>query len=91
MAVTSSVQLITLDDWHAVCIGLQVVEAHPLFPYFLEKRLAIPTSPFFIYYSHNAWLQCNSRRLLQVALTINCDLQSLDRRKQLLATLQGDK
>ena len=30
-------------------IGLQVVEAHPLFPYFLEKRLAIPTSPFFIY------------------------------------------
>ena len=27
-------------------IGLQVVEAHPLFPYFLEKRLAIPTSPF---------------------------------------------
>ena len=30
-------------------IGLQVVEAHPLFPYFLEKCLAIPTSPFFIY------------------------------------------
>ena len=30
-------------------IGLQVVEAHPLFPYFLEKHLAIPTSPFFIY------------------------------------------
>ena len=30
-------------------IGLMVVEAHPLFPYFLEKRLAIPTSPFFIY------------------------------------------
>ena len=30
-------------------IGLQVVEAHPLFPYFLEKRLAIHTSPFFIY------------------------------------------
>ena len=30
-------------------IGLQVVEAHPLFPYFLEKRLAIPISPFFIY------------------------------------------
>ena len=29
-------------------IGLQVVEAHPLFPYFLEKRLAIPTSPYFI-------------------------------------------
>ena len=29
--------------------GLQIVEAHPLFPYFLEKRLAIPTSPFFIY------------------------------------------
>ena len=29
--------------------GLQVVEAHPLFPYFLEKCLAIPTSPFFIY------------------------------------------
>ena len=27
-------------------IGLQGVEAHPLFPYFLEKRLAIPTSPF---------------------------------------------
>ena len=32
-------------------IGLQVVEGHPLFPYFLEKRLAIPTSPFFIYRS----------------------------------------
>ena len=30
-------------------MGLQVVEAHPLFPYFLEKRLAIPTPPFFIY------------------------------------------
>ena len=30
-------------------IGLQVVETHPLCPYFLEKRLAIPTSPFFIY------------------------------------------
>ena len=30
-------------------IGLQVVEGHPLFPYFLEKCLAIPTSPFFIY------------------------------------------
>ena len=28
-------------------IGLQVVEAHPLFPYFLEKRLAIPTSPIY--------------------------------------------
>ena len=30
-----------------VDMGLQVVEAHPLFPYFLEKRLAILTSPFF--------------------------------------------
>ena len=30
-------------------IGLQVVEAHTLFPYFLDKHLAIPTSPFFIY------------------------------------------
>ena len=30
-------------------IGLQVVEAYRLFPYFLEKRLAVPTSPFFIY------------------------------------------
>ena len=29
-------------------IGLQVVEAHPLFPYFLEKHLATPTSPFSI-------------------------------------------
>ena len=28
-------------------MGLQVVEAHPLFPYFLEKHLAFPTSPFF--------------------------------------------
>ena len=27
--------------------GLQAVEAHPLFWYFLEKHLAIPTSPFF--------------------------------------------
>ena len=32
-----------------ITVGLQVVEAHPLFPYFLEKPLAIPTSPFFIY------------------------------------------
>ena len=23
-----------------------MVKAHPLFPYFLEKHLAIPTSPF---------------------------------------------
>ena len=30
-------------------IGLQVVEAHPLFPYFVEKHIAIPTSPLFIY------------------------------------------
>ena len=30
-------------------IGEQVVEAHPLFLYFLVKHLAIPTSPFFIY------------------------------------------
>ena len=29
-------------------IGLQVVEAHPLFPYFLEKRLAIPTSHLLV-------------------------------------------
>ena len=29
-------------------IGLQVIEAHPLFPYFLEMCLAIPTSPFFL-------------------------------------------
>ena len=28
-------------------IGLQVVEVHTMFPYFLEKRLAIPTSPIF--------------------------------------------
>ena len=28
-------------------IGLHVFEAHPLFLYFLEKRLAILTSPFF--------------------------------------------
>ena len=35
-------------------IGLQVVEAHPLFPYFLEKRSAIPTSPFF----STSWCCC---------------------------------
>ena len=29
-------------------IGLPVVEAHPSFPYILEKCLAIPTSPFFV-------------------------------------------
>ena len=29
-------------------IGLQVVEAHPLFPYVLEKRLAIPTSHLLV-------------------------------------------
>ena len=28
---------------------MQVIEAHPLFPYFLEKCLAIPTSPFYIF------------------------------------------
>ena len=33
-------------------IGLQVVEAHPLFPYILEKRLAIPTSPLFSFTSN---------------------------------------
>ena len=27
---------------------MQVVKAHPLFPYLLEKRLAIPTSPFHL-------------------------------------------
>ena len=36
-------------------LGLQVVEAHPSFPYFLEKRLAIPTSPFFINYIVNGF------------------------------------
>ena len=30
-----------------ITFGLQVVETHPLFPYFLEKHLAIPTSSFF--------------------------------------------
>ena len=25
------------------------MKAHPLFPYFLEKHLAIPTSPLYIY------------------------------------------
>ena len=42
---------------HYVSIGLLILilsdcrqlKAHPLFPYFLEKRLAIPTSHFFIY------------------------------------------
>ena len=33
-------------------IGLQVVEGHPLFPYFLEKCLAILTSPFFLFTSN---------------------------------------
>ena len=28
-------------------MGLQVVEGQPLIPYFLEKCLAIPKSPFF--------------------------------------------
>ena len=32
-----------------ITFGLQVVERYSLFPYFLEKHLAIPTSPFFIY------------------------------------------
>ena len=32
-----------------ITFGLQLDEGHPLFPYFLEKHLAIPTSPFFIY------------------------------------------
>ena len=32
-----------------ITFGLQVVESSPLFPYFLEKRLTIPTSPFFHY------------------------------------------
>ena len=42
-------------DRHLV-IDLQVVEAHPLFPYFLEKSLSIPTSPFFNNYSK--WFFC---------------------------------
>ena len=28
------------------------MKAHPLFPYFLEKCLTIPTSPFFIFSSN---------------------------------------
>ena len=32
-----------------ITFGLQVVESHPLFPYLLEKHLAIPTFPFSIY------------------------------------------
>ena len=28
-------------------IGIFYLKAHPLFPYFFETRLAIPTSPFF--------------------------------------------
>ena len=61
MVVTSSEQLITLDDWRVVCVN-----------------------------SHEAWLQYNSRPLLQVALTINGGLQylALDRRKQVL---EGEK
>ena len=34
-------------DRHVV-IGLQVVDALPLFPFFLEKRLAIPISFFYL-------------------------------------------
>ena len=30
-----------------ITFGLQVVESSSLYPYFLEKRLAIPTSLFF--------------------------------------------
>ena len=48
-------------------IGLQVVEGHPLFPYFLEKCLAIPTSPFFIYsnnYHNNQLLQTGFLRVI---------------------------
>ena len=36
-------------------IGLQVVEAHHLFLYFLEKRLTIPSSPFLI---TSKWFFC---------------------------------
>ena len=32
-------------------IGLQIVETHHLFPYFLEKHLAIPTTSFFSFTS----------------------------------------
>ena len=47
--------------WHQALTGIltelclfQIADtvyskAHPLFPYFLEKCLDIPTSPFFIY------------------------------------------
>ena len=43
-------------------IGLQVDEAHPLFPYFLEKHLTIPTFPFIIYYVSftSKWFFCYS-------------------------------
>ena len=41
---------------YRLSIGLQAVEAHLLFPYFLEKRLVIPTSPFFI-----KWFFCYQR------------------------------
>ena len=32
-----------------ITFGLELVESSSLFPYFLEKHLPIPTSPFFIY------------------------------------------
>ena len=57
MQVHTSQLYIILNTWIltsenilvlAAC-SLEVVETHPLFPYFLERRLAIPVSPFFIY------------------------------------------
>ena len=52
-------------DRHLV-IGLQVVEAHPLFPYFFEKRLAIPTSPFFSLASERDTLRSVQLRIVDI-------------------------
>ena len=34
------------DRYLDITFGLQVIDFHPLFPYFLEKCSGIPTSPF---------------------------------------------
>ena len=61
-------------------MGLQVVEAHPLFPYFLEKRLAILhllfsfTSKLFFCYNYNdcMWRKIGSNFVISPSASASC-------------------
>ena len=44
--------------------------SHPLFPYFFEKRLAIPTSPFFHLLVNGFSVTCKNNDFNRIAITI---------------------